>query len=86
MKHDFFEVGPFATNRAKVANFGSNMYLSFAVLEILRKQKKLEQLYLNALALDDEENMIIYKEELDVLRAAFDATLITTFSSAPLVS
>ena len=35
----FFGVGPFAKHRDEIANFGSNMYLSYAILEILQKQK-----------------------------------------------
>tara|TARA_Y100000296_G_C5127254_1_gene233541 strand:+ start:237 stop:509 length:273 start_codon:yes stop_codon:yes gene_type:complete len=82
----FFEIGPFATYRESIADFGSNMYLSYAILEIMEKQKKLEQLYLSALALDDEENMVLYKQELDMLRSTFNATLITTFGTIPSIS
>lgn len=82
----FFGVGPFAKHRDEIANFGSNMYLSYAILEILQKQKALEELYLNALALDDEKNMILYKEELEILQTSFNATLITTFAAMPEIS
>jgi len=83
---DFFGVGPFAKHINEVANFGSNMYLSYAILEVMQKQKTLEKMYLNALALDDEENMILYKEELEMLQSSFNATLITTFASMPEIS
>jgi len=83
---DFFGVGPFAKHRNEISMFGSNMYLSYAILEVIQKQKALEKLYLNAIALDDEENMILYKEELESLRTTFNATLITTFASMPEIS
>jgi len=84
--NNFFNIGPFAKHLDEIANFGSSMYLSYAILELLQKQKSIEKMYLNALALDDEESMILYKEELDMLRRSFDATLITTFSSMPDIS
>jgi hypothetical protein len=83
---EFFGVGPFAKHRNDISMFGSNMYLSYAILEILQKQKALEKMYLNALALDDEKNMILYKEELESLRTSFNTTLITTFATMPEIS
>ena len=83
---NFFGVGPMAKHLNEIAAFGSNMYMSYAILEVIQKQKKLEKLYLNAIALDDEENMILYKEELESLRTTFNATLITTFASMPEIS
>tara|TARA_Y100000296_G_C5126478_1_gene233154 strand:+ start:399 stop:671 length:273 start_codon:yes stop_codon:yes gene_type:complete len=80
---DFFGIGPFAKHRDEIINFGSGMYLSYAILDVLQKQKSLEKLYLNALALDDEENMILYKQELDLLKSTFDTTLIATFAAMP---
>ncbi len=62
------------------------MNLSYAILEVIQKQKALEKLYFNAMALDDEENMILYKEELELLRTSFNASLITTFASMPEIS
>jgi hypothetical protein len=38
------------------------------------------------LALDDEQSMITYKEELELLRSSFNATLITAFSDMPEIS
>tara|TARA_Y100000296_G_C5153084_1_gene247483 strand:- start:429 stop:701 length:273 start_codon:yes stop_codon:yes gene_type:complete len=83
---NFFNIGPFAKHLDEIESFGSSMYLSYAILELLQKQKNIEKMYLNALALDDEESMILYKEELDLLRRSFDSTLITTFSSMPEIS
>jgi hypothetical protein len=83
---NFFGVGPMAKHLNEIAAFGSNMYMSYAILEVMQKQENLEKMYLNALALDDEENMILYKEELDMLQSSFNATLITTFASLPEIS
>jgi len=80
---NFFGVGPMAKHLNEISKFGSNMYMSYAILEVIQKQKKLEKLYLNAIALDDEENMILYKEELDMLKSTFNATLITTLADIP---
>jgi hypothetical protein len=62
------------------------MYLSYAITQLFEQQKALEKMYLNAVALDDEENMILYKEELDMLKSTFNATIITTLSTMPDVS
>ena len=90
MKHkssaNFFGIGPMAEHLNEISKFGSNMYISPAILEILQKQKNLEELYLTALALDDEKNMILYKEELEMLKSTFNATLITTFASLQEIS
>ena len=90
MKHkssaNFFGIGPMAEHLNEISKFGSNMYISHAILEILQKQKNLEELYLTALALDDEKNMILYKEELEMLKSTFNATLITTFASMQEIS
>ena len=55
MKHkssaNFFGIGPMAEHLNEISKFGSNMYISHAILEILQKQKNLEELYLTALAL-----------------------------------
>jgi hypothetical protein len=83
---NFFGIGPLAKHLNEISKFGSNMYLSYAILEIMQKQKSLEKMYLNALALDDEKNMILYKEELEILKSSFNATLITTFASMPEIS
>ena len=83
---DFFGIGPFAKHRDEIADFGSGMYLSYAILEVIQKQKALEKLYFNAMALEDEENMILYKEELELLQTSFNASLITTFASMPEIS
>ena len=82
----FFDIGPFAEHHDSIADFGSNIYLSYAILELFQKQKALEKMYLNALALDDEQSMITYKEELELLRSSFNATLITAFSDMPEIS
>jgi len=83
---DFFGIGPFAKHRNEIYNFGSSMYLSYAITQLFEQQKALEKMYLNAVALDDEENMILYKEELDMLKSTFNATIITTLSTMPDVS
>jgi len=82
----FFDIGPFAEHQDSIAQFGSNIYLSYAILELFQKQKDLEKMYLNALALDDEQSMITYKEELESLRSSFNATLVTAFSDIPEIS
>jgi len=83
---NFFGIGPMAKHLDEISKFGSNMYFSYAIVEILEKQKNLEELYLNALALDDEKNMVLYKQELELLKSTFNATLITTFASMPEIS
>tara|TARA_Y100000296_G_scaffold29691_1_gene34598 strand:- start:429 stop:701 length:273 start_codon:yes stop_codon:yes gene_type:complete len=82
----FFDIGPFAEHLDSIADFGANIYLSYAILELFQKQKALEKMYLNALALDDEQSMILYKKELEALRSSFSTTLITAFSDMPEIS
>jgi len=77
------DIGPFGESQKQLAQFGTKLYLSQAIMDAFKMRKKLDKIYNYAVASDDEETMVQALKEIEAFEKTLSYSIMTVLADNP---